>query len=44
VVVEVPTNLDSKQREKLQEFSELVGEKNSPMGESFFAKAKRFFK
>jgi len=44
VAVEVPTNLDSKQRQKLEEFYELVGEKNSPIGESFFAKAKRFFK
>lgn len=41
--VEVPTKLDAKQKEKLQEFAESIGEKNSPMQESFFDKAKRFF-
>ena len=44
VQVEVPTKLNSKQREKLEEFADLVGEENSPIHESFFEKAKRFFK
>ncbi|MEM9080687.1 MAG: molecular chaperone DnaJ [Verrucomicrobiota bacterium] len=43
VSVEVPTNLDSKQKEKLREFSESIGEKNSPMQEGFLERAKRFF-
>lgn len=43
VQVEVPTRLNSNQKDKLQEFSELIGEHNSPMQESFVAKAKRFF-
>jgi len=43
VQVEVPTKLNSEQKAKLQEFTESIGEKNSPMQESFFEKAKRFF-
>jgi molecular chaperone DnaJ len=43
VQVEVPTRLNSEQQEKLREFSESIGEHNSPMQESFVAKAKRFF-
>jgi molecular chaperone DnaJ len=43
VQVEVPTKLNREQREKLEEFTALIGEKNSPMQESFFEKAKRFF-
>ena len=43
VQVEVPTKLNREQREKLQEFTESIGEKNSPMQEGFFEKAKRFF-
>lgn len=43
VQVEVPTKLNKEQKEKLAEFTELIGEKNSPMQESFFEKAKRFF-
>ncbi|MGC6567360.1 MAG: molecular chaperone DnaJ [Akkermansiaceae bacterium] len=43
VQVEVPTKLSSEQKEKLKEFTESIGEKNSPMQESFFEKAKRFF-
>ncbi|WP_018969847.1 molecular chaperone DnaJ [Rubritalea marina] len=43
VHVEVPTKLNSEQKEKLQAFSESIGEKNSPIQESFFAKAKKFF-
>lgn len=43
VHVEVPTKLNTVQKDKLREFSESIGEKNSPMQESFFAKAKKFF-
>ena len=44
VRVEVPTRLDSAQKEKLREFTESIGEENSPMHESFLERAKRFFK
>ncbi len=44
VQVEVPTKLNSSQREKLQDFADSIGDKNSPMSESFIEKAKRFFK
>ena len=43
VQVEVPTKLSSEQQEKLREFSESIGDHNSPMQEGFFEKAKRFF-
>lgn len=43
VQVEVPTKLTSEQKEKLEAFTESIGEKNSPMQGSFFQKAKRFF-
>ena len=43
VQVEVPTKLTSAQKEKLEAFTESIGEKNSPMQGSFFEKAKRFF-
>jgi len=43
VHVEVPSKLNSAQKEKLKEFSELIGEKNNPLQGSFFEKAKRFF-
>ena len=43
VQVEVPTKLNSEQQEKLREFAESIGDHNSPMQESFFQKARRFF-
>ena len=43
VQVEVPTRLNSDQQDKLRTFSESIGDQNSPMQESFFQKAKRFF-
>ena len=43
VNVEVPTRLDSEQKEKLMAFSESIGEENSPLHEGFLEKAKRFF-
>jgi len=43
VQVEVPTKLNSAQKEKLKDFSDSIGTKNNPMQESFVEKAKRFF-
>ncbi len=43
VQIAVPNKLTSEQREKLQEFAKALGENNSPLHESFFAKAKKFF-
>jgi molecular chaperone DnaJ len=43
VQVEIPTKLNKQQRETLQTFADSIGIKNSPMHESFFKKAKRFF-
>ena len=43
VHVEVPTKLNSEQKEKLRAFTESIGEENSPLNESFLEKAKRFF-
>lgn len=43
VQVEVPTRLNASQQDKLRAFSESIGDHNSPMQESFFQKAKRFF-
>jgi len=43
VLVEVPTKLNAEQRRKLEEFSALMGEDNSPLHKSFFDKAKEFF-
>ncbi len=42
--VEVPTKLSKDQKEKLREFAESIGEENSPLHETFFQKAKKFFK
>lgn len=41
--VEVPTNLDSGQKDKLRAFAASIGERNSPMQEGFLKKAKKFF-
>lgn len=43
VMVEVPTRLNAEQRAKLQEFADLCGEENTPLGKSFFERAKEFF-
>ncbi|MFT4636979.1 MAG: molecular chaperone DnaJ [Verrucomicrobiales bacterium] len=43
VQVEVPTKLNSEQKAKIQEFSESCDDQNSPLHESFLAKAKKFF-
>lgn len=43
VQIEVPVKLNREQEKLLQEFAQTVTEKNHPVGESFFEKAKRFF-
>jgi molecular chaperone DnaJ len=43
VQIAVPTKLTAEQKEKLQEFAKSLGEHQSPLQESFFEKAKRFF-
>jgi molecular chaperone DnaJ len=44
VTVEVPAHLNAAQRAKLQEFAALCDEKVNPITQSFFEKARRFFK
>ena len=44
LIVEVPSRLNSEQRQKLEEFAALCGEENTPMHKSFFERAKEFFK
>jgi molecular chaperone DnaJ len=44
VQVEVPTHLNSEQKQKLQEFAALCDGKEMPLSQSFFEKAKKFFK
>ena len=44
VIVEVPTPLNAEQRKKLEEFSAVCGEENSPLHRSFFERAKDFFR
>jgi len=43
VIVEVPTNLNSEQKEALENFAEVCGDTVHPMKDSFFEKAKRWF-
>jgi molecular chaperone DnaJ len=43
LIVEVPSHLNAEQRQKLEEFSNLCGEENTPMRKSFFERAKEFF-
>jgi molecular chaperone DnaJ len=44
VSVEVPTRLNSTQREKLEEFADLCDESVNPRARSFFERAKDFFR
>jgi len=44
VQVEVPTKLNRKQKEMLEEFSGSLGDRNRPIHESFLERARRFFK
>jgi molecular chaperone DnaJ len=43
VIVEVPTKLNSEQKELLRKFSEVGGESSHPMHQSFFEKVKTLF-
>ncbi len=43
VRVEVPTKLDTNQKEKLVSFAESIGDENAPLSGSFLEKAKKFF-
>jgi molecular chaperone DnaJ len=43
VTVEVPSKLSADQRKKLEEFAALCNGKESPLSQSFFEKAKKFF-
>jgi molecular chaperone DnaJ len=43
VEVEVPTKLNSEQKEALERFSQLCGEENTPLHESFTERLKSFF-
>jgi molecular chaperone DnaJ len=43
IEVEVPTKLNARQKELLEELADSMGVENSPQHESFFEKAKRFF-
>src|SRR6476659_1114437 len=43
LLVEVPTRLNSEQRQKLEEFAALCGEENTPLHKSFFDRAREFF-
>lgn len=43
VNIEVPVKLNADQRAKLEAFTDSIGEKNSPLHESFLDRAKRFF-
>ncbi|MGI8957056.1 MAG: molecular chaperone DnaJ [Chthoniobacterales bacterium] len=44
LLVEVPSRLNSEQRQKLEEFAALCGEDNTPLHRSFFERAKEFFR
>ncbi len=43
IIVEVPTQLNSAQKEKLREFAQLCDGEVNPIGRGFFEKAKKFF-
>ena len=43
VQVEVPTHLNSEQKQKLAEFAALCDGKEMPLSQGFFEKAKKFF-
>ncbi len=44
MIVEVPTKLNTEQKQKLKEFADLMGEENTPLRKSFFDRAKNFFR
>jgi molecular chaperone DnaJ len=44
LLVEIPTGLNTEQRQKLEEFAQLCGDNNTPLHRSFFERAKEFFR
>jgi len=44
LMVEVPTRLNHEQRQKLEEFSALCRDENTPIHKSFFERAREFFR
>jgi molecular chaperone DnaJ len=44
MIVEVPTRLNTEQKQKLKEFADLMGEENTPLRKGFFDRAKEFFR
>jgi len=44
LLVEVPTRLNPEQRQKLEEFAALCGQENTPLHQSFFERARDFFR
>jgi len=44
VIVEIPTKLNAKQKELLEEFAKISGQDSYPSNKSFFERAKTFFK
>jgi molecular chaperone DnaJ len=44
LIVEVPTRLNTEQRNKLEEFAALCDDENAPLRKSFFERAREFFK
>ena len=44
LIVEVPSHLNAEQRRKLEEFSALCGEDNTPLHKRFFERARDFFR
>lgn len=44
MIVEVPTRLNTEQKQKIKEFADLMGEENTPLRKSFFERAKDFFR
>ena len=44
IITEVPLNLNSKQKELLEEFRKIDSQKSSPIIKSFFERAKKFWK
>ena len=44
IITEIPSSLNSKQKELLEEFRKIESEKSSPIIKSFFEKTKKFWK
>jgi molecular chaperone DnaJ len=44
LLVEVPSRLNTEQRQKLEEFAALCDDENTPLRKSFFERAKEFFR